>query len=188
MGKINLVDNAILHHDDEVRNGHSLFLIVSNKDGGDPCLPLDAAQFLAGLQTQTGIQIGKRLVQQQDARHLHQRTGNGHTLLLTARKLAGFAIHQALQLHQLCCLQRHIRHLLFGELVLSLAVFQRKGDILLHGQMGIQGVILENKTNTAILRRQVRHIIIAEENFAGCGLQKTRQKIQSSRFTAAGRT
>ena len=50
-----LPHNALLHDDDHVRNAHRLFLIVRDKDGGDTGFLLDPPDFLACLQTESGI-------------------------------------------------------------------------------------------------------------------------------------
>ena len=159
---------------------------MGDEHGGDAGGALDAADLLPGLQTQSGVQVRKGLVQQQNPGHFHQGTGDSHPLLLAAGELAGLAVHEPLNLHQPGSLQSHVRHLGLGQLVLALPVLQGEGDVLLHRQVGVQGVVLENKTHTSVLRRQVGDIVVAEEDAAAGGLLQSGQKIQRSGFAATG--
>ena len=65
---------------------------MGNEDGGDLRLLLDPADLFSGLETESGIQIGERLVQKKNARQLDSGSGDGNTLLLTAGELIGFAL------------------------------------------------------------------------------------------------
>ena len=104
-----------------------------------PRFLLDAANFLARLQAQAGVQVGQGLVQQQHAGHLHQRAGDSHALLLTAGKLAGLALQQFLNLHQPGGLLGTVQH---GSLVILSSprqVLQREEDVLLDRHDGDRG-------------------------------------------------
>ena len=158
---------------------------MSDKDGGDARLPLDAADLLPGLQAQPGIQVGERLVQKQDPGHLHQRPGNCHALLLAAGELRGLSIHQAVDLHQTSGLLGPLLHLLLAWAIRAPQILQGEEDILPHGQMGIQGIVLEHQANAAILRRQAGHIIIPKEDLSGGGCLQTADQIQGGGFAAA---
>ena len=180
-----LLHHAVFHDHDQVGDGHGLLLVMGNKHGGDAGGLLDAADFLPGLEPQTGVQIGKGLVQQQDFRHFYQRPGNGHTLLLAAGQLLGLAVHQLLDLHQLRRLQRHVGHLLTGELVLARPVFQGKGDILPHRQVGVQGIILEHQPHAPVFRGQVGNVVVSKEDTAGGGLLQSGEQVQRGGLAAA---
>ena len=156
------------------------------KNGGDPRLLLDPANLLPGLEPQPGIQIGKGLVQQQDLRHLHKRPGNGHPLLLTAGKLVGLPGQERVDLHQSGSLQHPLPHLFLGQSVRALPVFQREADVLLHRQVGVQGIVLEHKAHAPVLRRQVGHIVLPKEDSAGGRLFQAAEHIQRGAFAAAG--
>ena len=93
---------------------------MGDEHGGDAGLPLDAADLLAGLEAQPGVQVGQRLVQQQHPGHLHHGAGDGHALLLTAGHLAGLAVHKPFDLHQLRRLLNAALHLLLGGTVIAL--------------------------------------------------------------------
>ena len=150
---------------------------MGDEHGGDPGGALNPANLLPGLQPESGVQIAQRLVQQENLRHFHQSPGNGHPLLLAAGKLAGLALQQALDLHQLRRLQSLFVHLLLGKFVLPLPVFQGEPDVLQHRQMGIQGIVLEHQPHPPVLRRQIRHVVLAEENLPGSRLLQSAEKV-----------
>ena len=51
-----------------------------------------------------------------------------------------------------------------GHLLLSLQVLQGKDDVLLHGHVRIEGIVLEDQAHAPLLRRNPGHVLIAEEN------------------------
>ncbi len=113
LGRIHLLQHALLHDHNEVRNAHRLILVVRDKHRCDAGFLLDPPDLLPCRQTQSGIQIGERLIQEQDFGQLHQRTGNGHPLLLAARELRRFSLQQLLNVHQLRRFQHAFLHGLF---------------------------------------------------------------------------
>ena len=87
-GRAHLRDPAAEHHDDPVGHAQRLRLVVRDVDGGDADAPLDVADEDAHLLAQLGVEIGERLVEQQDARLDHERARQRDTLLLAAGELA----------------------------------------------------------------------------------------------------
>ncbi|MNE68696.1 hypothetical protein D3C80_1643720 [compost metagenome] len=75
-----------------------------------------------------------------------QRAGQGHTLLLAAGKLVGVAFAQAAELDQL-------EHL-FDHLALLRVLADTEGNVLGHGQVREQRVVLEHHADPAFLRCQ----------------------------------
>ena len=136
---------------------------MGDEHGGDARLSLDAANLFPHLQSQAGVQIGKGFVQQEDIRPLDQRPCNGHPLLLPAGQLARLALEEILDLHQSGHLQGTAADLLLPLLVVD----QREGDVLLHRQMGIEGIVLKHQTNAPLFWGQGRHIPVSKENPSG---------------------
>ena len=159
---------------------------MGDENGGHVGLPLDTADLLPCLEAQPCVQIGQRLIQQQHPGTLHQRAGDGHALLLAAGQLTGLAVHQPFQLHQLCRLQRPLRHLHLCQLIRAPQVFQREHDVLPYRQVGVQRVVLEHQPHAAILRRQMGHIVLAEEDLSLRRLQQAADQVQRRAFAAAG--
>ena len=96
-----LFHNTGAHDDDAVGERHSLALIVRNVNGGDADLLLDAADLRAHRDAQLGVQVGERLVEEQNARLDDERAGERHTLLLTAGELVGHAALHTGELHEI---------------------------------------------------------------------------------------
>src|SRR3546814_5833414 len=66
-----------------------LLLIVGDVDRREAELLLQLADVLAHTPAQLGVEIGERLVEQQNRRLQHQRAGDRDALLLAAGELAG---------------------------------------------------------------------------------------------------
>ena len=99
----NLLHQPVLHHDDAVGERQRLVLIMRDIDRGAAELAMDATDFGAHFQPQFGVEVGQRLIHQQQSRLDHDRAGYCDALLLPARKLAGQLVLVTGQLNQLEC-------------------------------------------------------------------------------------
>ena len=79
---------AFAHDDDAVGDGERLFLVVGDVDDGEPELLLQRADVLAHAAAQLGVEVGERLVEEQDLRLEHDGARHGDALLLAAGELA----------------------------------------------------------------------------------------------------
>ena len=84
-----LLDEAVLHDDDTVAQGHSLGLVVGNVNEGGVDLLTQLDDLSTHLVTQLGIQVGQGLVHQQNLGLTDDCTANGHTLTLTTGQSLG---------------------------------------------------------------------------------------------------
>ena len=84
-----LDDLAEIEHRDLVGQRQRLGLVVGDVDGGDAEPLLQALELDPHLLAQLGVEIGQRLVEQQDLRLAHQAAREGEPLLLAAGKLRG---------------------------------------------------------------------------------------------------
>ena len=159
---------------------------MGNEHGGNARFLLDAADLLARLQAQAGVQVGQWLVQQQHAGHLDQRAGDGHALLLAAGQLAGLAIQQLLNLHQPGGLLRALNHLHLGQLIGARQVLQGEQNVLQHCHVRIQGIILEHQADAALFGGQLGHVVLAKEYLARRRLLQAADHIQRGALAAAG--
>ena len=91
------------HHDDLVAHGQGFALVMGDVGHGQLQALLQAADFLAHLAAQAGIEVAQGLVEQQHGRLQHQGARQRHALLLAAREFAGQALVVA---HQADVLQR----------------------------------------------------------------------------------
>jgi hypothetical protein len=143
-----------------LRDRHRFFLVVRDIDRGDAEAFLQAADFGPHLHAELGIEVGQRLVEQQNGGLDDNRARERHTLLLPARELmrhlllvAGKADHRQNFRHGVSDVQR------------SLALNAKAvGDIFEDGQMRKQRVVLENEADTAVVRLDARDIAVANED------------------------
>ncbi|MCY1441658.1 hypothetical protein D9M71_579810 [compost metagenome] len=129
-----------------IADGKGLFLIVSDQDRAGATAFENVAHFMAQAPAQLHIKVGERFVEQQQLRLGCQRAGQGHTLLLAAGKLVGVAFAQAAELDQL-------EHL-FDHLALLRVLADTEGNVLGHGQVREQRVVLEHHADPAFFRCQ----------------------------------
>ena len=85
--RADLVDAAAAHDADAVGDHQRLFLVVGHVEGGDAERALEVPDVVAQLDAQLRVQVGQRLVHQEDLRVDHHRAGQRHALLLPARQL-----------------------------------------------------------------------------------------------------
>ena len=138
-----LVQMAFVHHADTVADGKGFELVVGHKQGcGARCLQ-DGAHLMRQPFTQIDIQIGKRLVEQQQARPRCQRPRQRHALLLPARQFMRKAFVRRAHADQF---QHLVDTLLAG---VGFQMRQAESHILGHVQMRKQGVVLKNHANLA---------------------------------------
>ena len=78
----NLTDNTALHDCDTIGDGKRFLLIVCNINGRYVDLPLDLLDRVAHLHTQLRIEIGERLIHEQNLRCDDNSTCERDTLLL----------------------------------------------------------------------------------------------------------
>ena len=89
------LDDAPVHEDrDAVGERHRLFLVVGDVDRGRAERALQLVQAEPRLEAQLRIEVGQRLVEQEQLRLADDRARQRDALLLAARKLAGRALQQ----------------------------------------------------------------------------------------------
>src|SRR5262249_7714439 len=139
-GRADLPHHALVQHHDAVAHGHGLDLVVGDVDRGRPDAPVELLELLARSRAQLRVQVGQRLVEEEHRRLAHDRAGEGDALPLAAGQLARLAVEQALDAEQ----AGGPLHLL-AVLVLGHALrLQRKGDVLVHAEVGVERVALEH--------------------------------------------
>ena len=88
-GRAQLADHAVTHHADAVREDERLVLIVGDVDRRRLGVLLDPPYLGAEVLAQVAVERPQRLVEQQDAGSLGQRSTEGDALLLAAAQLVG---------------------------------------------------------------------------------------------------
>ena len=157
-----LLHHAALHHRNARAQRHRLDLVVRDVHAGDAAGLVQPLDFGAHLHAQLGVQVGQRLVKQEELRLARQRPPHGHALALAARELAGPAVQQVADL-------QHGRHFVDALLALGLghlAHLQRKADVVGHAHGGVERVALEHHGNVAVTRGHAHHVLAADAHFA----------------------
>ena len=185
-----LFDHAVVHHRHPMGKRHRLDLVMGDIDRRHLELMLQALQLGAHLHAQLRVEIGQRLVKQEDPWCSYDRPGQRHPLALTAGKLPRQPVQQRLQLHP-------ASDLLDPALVFSgrhLSDHQGIADIVRHRKMRIERIGLEHHGNVAIFRQHVvhplgaeievacRHFLEAGNHAHRCGLAAARGSEQHQEF------
>ena len=98
--RADLLDAALIQHDDAIGELHRLVLVMRDEDRGEAGLLVDFAQPTAQILAHAGVERAKGLVEQQHARLDGERARERHALALAARKLRRIAPSKPLELHQ----------------------------------------------------------------------------------------
>ena len=99
--RADLFDAALVHHHHAVGDFERLFLVVGDEDRGDVDFGMQRAQPLPQFLAHLGIERAERLVEQQDARLDRERARQRDALPLAAGQLAGIAVGQPVELHEI---------------------------------------------------------------------------------------
>ena len=134
--------------------------------------------------TQLSIQVGQRLVEQEDRRVTDHCTAQGNTLTLTTGQSLRLTVKQVLDLQDLGSLTDALVDLVLGHL----AQLQTEGHVLVNGHVRIQSVVLENHRDVAVLRGNVVDQTVTDVHLAAGDLLQTGDHTQGGGLTAAGRT
>ncbi|EGE58067.1 hypothetical protein RHECNPAF_35000121 [Rhizobium etli CNPAF512] len=179
-----LLDTAVAHDGDAACQRHRLDLVMGdiNHCGLEHLMqPLDLG---AHLHAQLGVEIGERLVEEEDLRLAHQRAADRDALALAARELARLAIEEVFDLqesggvaHCLVALwRRHLPHL------------QAEADVPVHRQIGIERIGLKDHGDVAVLRMHAEHRSPADPDVAARRLGKAGNDVEQRGLAAARRT
>ena len=134
-----------MHDGDPVGEAHRLHLIVGEVDRGGPA-PLEHALELGPhLQAQQRIEIGQRLVHEQNRRADGEGACHRHKLALPARELAGIALEQQVDVHE----GRRSPDAPVDRVPLDLLPVQAEADVPCDGHVREDGVVLEHHGDAA---------------------------------------
>ena len=103
-----------------------------------------------------------------------ERARQRDALALTARKFVRAALLVAVQLHEVeqfayASAHRRRRPLAHGE---------READVLRHGLMRKERVVLKDEADVALAERQIRHVAVVEVHAAGIDRLEARDRSQ----------
>ena len=182
-GRADLLDPAGIQHRDAVGQRHRLHLVVGDVDHRRAQRLVQTGDLDAHADAELGVEIGERLVEQEDLRLAHDRPADRHALALAARKFARLALQERLQPQD----PRGLRHL-GVDLPLRLAGhLERKAHIGRHRHVRIERVGLEHHGDAALGRILVGDVAAADLDPALAYPLQPGDHPQQGRFPAAGR-
>ena len=180
--RAHLLDAAVLEHHDAVGQRHGLDLIVRDIDHGRVGHGvLELGDLDAGGHAQGGVEIGKRLVEQEDLGVAHDGAADGHALALAAGERLGQAVEILLQLQDRCGLPHAL---------VDLGLFQARdahaeGHVFIDRHMRIERIGLEHHGNATLRRRHAVHQRAADAQFARRDLLQPGDRAQQGGLAAA---
>ena len=179
--RADLLDLALAHADDAIGHGGRLELVVGDQDRGHAELALQALDLGAHGQAQGGVEVGERLVEQQELGPLDERAGERHALLLAARKLGRAALQQLVDLNEGGGLLGAPARLRLGHLL----ELEREHEVLQHAHMRIERVGLEDDPDVAVARLDLVDQGAVEQHLAAARQIDAGEHQQAGRLTAA---
>ncbi|MNO25436.1 hypothetical protein D3C76_152720 [compost metagenome] len=177
-----LLDFALVEHRHAVGHGQRFALVVGHVHHGHAQALVDVLDLHLHVLAQLLVQRAQRFVHQHQLRLEHQCPGQGHTLLLAAGQLAGVTLGEGIELD-------HVQHPLDPLADVGLAQVahgQREGQVLGHGHVREQRVVLEHHADVALVRRHVVDRAPGQQNFAGGRCFETGEHHQASGLTGTG--
>ena len=154
---------------------------MRDEDEGDADLLLDVLELLLHLLAQLQVERAKRLIEQQHARLVDERAGDGDALLLAAGKLGHVAVGVVLKAHK----AQHTHDLLLDNVLRLFLERQAEGDVVVNVHVGEESVLLEDGVDLALVGRDADDVLAVEEDLALARLQKAAENAQKRRFAAA---
>ena len=186
-GPADLLDRAAVHHRDAIGHGKRFALVVRHEHCRDGEAALKCGDLRAHVLPQLEVEVAERLVEQQDRRPDDQRACERHALALAAGKLERPPPAQAGELDEV-------------ERLLDAGVDlppidpphpQTEGDVLRHGHVREQRIVLEDHADIAREGLQVLDMPPLEVDLAGVrreepGDQPERRRLAASRRSEQG--
>ena len=143
IGRIPLLDDAIRHDANLVCHGKGFVLVVRNEQGSNAFMLQDVANFNGEFFSQFHIQVGKRLIHEQQARLWGQCTRQCYALLLATRKFVRIGLGSSGK-------SNRFQHLLNPcGTCWAIKVAQAKSDVARNGQVREQRIVLKHHANLA---------------------------------------
>ncbi|MNQ09483.1 hypothetical protein D3C85_223000 [compost metagenome] len=179
--RTDLLHPARAHHDDAVGHGHGFHLVVRDVDHGVAQALVQGLDLGAHLHAQLRIQVGQRLVEEEQRGLAHHGAAHGDALALSARERARQAVQVGREVEQAGGLFDARAEVAFGLAARARA----EGDVLVDRQVRVERIALEHHRDVALLRRQVVGPCAADAQLAAADGLQPRDHAQQRRLAAA---
>ena len=133
---------------------------MGDDDEGHTEPALQLHQFELGAFAQLLVERGQRFVEQQHFRPPRQGAGQCHALFLTAGELIGLALLEALELDQ----RDHLGDAGINLRTRHAGALQTESDVVPHGEMGEQRIILEHHVDRTLVRQSLREVLAIKQD------------------------
>ena len=154
---------------------------MGDVDERDPDLALDLLELDLEALAQLQIEGAEGLVEQQHPRQIDQRACQRDALLHAAGELCGTAVRLGRQADPL----QLLAHPLVDLALVDTLAPQAEGDVLLDGEVGEEGVALEDGVRRALVGRDSQHVDVVDRQAAAGDLLEARDHPQGRRLAAA---
>ena len=134
-------------------------------------------------QTERCVEIGERLVEEQELRLLDQGARERHPLLLTARELARPPLEKLPDMHEIGGGPDATEGLLARRLLEA----EGEQDVVAHGHMRVERVGLENDPDVSVPGLDLVDDMTVEQKLAGGRKIDAGEQKEARRLAAAGR-
>ena len=178
-----LLQDAEVQDGDAVAHGEGFRLVVGDVQRGYAHAALQVRDLGTGLHTQLRVQVGQWLVHKEDLWLAHDGAAHSHALALTTGQCLRLAVEVLGQVEGL----RGLFHSLVDLGLVHAGDLQREAHVLAHGHVRVQGVVLEDHRDVAVLRADVGDVAVADADVAFIGVLETGEHAQRGRLTGAGR-
>src|SRR5438132_1988693 len=178
-----LLDLAGAHADDAIRHRGRLDLVVGDQDRRDTELLLERLDLGPHGQTERRVEIGERLVEEQELRLLDKGARRRLPLLLTARELARPPLEKLPDMHEIGGGPDATEGLLARRLLEA----EGEQDVVAHGHMRVERVGLENDPDVSVPGLDLVDDMTVEQKLAGGRKIDAGEQEEARRFAAAGR-
>src|SRR5688500_3929423 len=182
--RADLLHPSLVHHHDPVAKAHRLDLIVGDVHRGGAEAAAQRGDLPAHLDPELGVEVGERLVEQEDLGMPDDRPPQCHPLALAAGELLRLPVEQLTDTQQL----RGLLHPGVDRGSGQLPELERKAQVVPDREVGIQGIILEYHRDVAIARGHVVDNPVPDPDGAGRGRLQSRDHPQGGGLPAAGGT
>ncbi|OPZ51435.1 MAG: hypothetical protein BWY91_02682 [bacterium ADurb.BinA028] len=177
-----LLEVAVLEDRNAVTHGHGLGLVVGDVDRGDAEAALQRRDLGAGLHAQLGVEVGQRLVHEEDLGGADDGAAHGNTLTLTTGEGLRLALEVGLQVEDLGGLEDALGDLVLGDA----GDLQGEAHVVGDRHVRVERVVLEDHGDVAVLGGQVGDVAVTDEDLAAVDLFEAGEHAQGGGLATSG--
>src|SRR5215207_9553695 len=177
-----LLQLALAHHSHPVAHCHRLDLVVCDVDRRRAKPALELRDLRAHLHPELRVEIRKRLVHQEGLRLADDRAAHRDALSLPARERTWLPTEKRFEVEHTC----RVLDALVDLLLLHLPQLQPERDVVVHAQVRVERVALEDHGDVAVARGDIVHDPIADLQLALADLLEARDHAQRGCLAAPG--